>query len=67
MSMANPKPVQTEAFINQQRPKVADKALGKVIGVRFPIEVDQVLLELPDKTGYIRSAVIEKLKADGLI
>lgn len=46
-----------------------DRPLGKVIGVRFPIEVETVLegMSSVDRSDYIRDAVEEKMQRDGLL
>ena len=43
--------------------------LGKVIGTRYPLDVEAALSELTamGRSAYIRTAVIERLKADGLL
>ena len=47
---------------------VSDEPLSKTIrGARFPLSVDKILSELPDKSTFIRTAVIDKLIADGLL
>ncbi len=66
--MPNPKPTITDGFKAQQQPKYGDKALGKTIGVRFSEEVDELLRsKIADRQAYIREAVEQKLKADGLL
>lgn len=66
--MANPNPVQTDAFKAQQVPKHGEVALSrKVIGTRYPVEVEQILAQIPDHQSYIRRAVIEALLQDGLL
>lgn len=62
--MPNPKPTQTPEFLEKQfKPKGAE-SLGKVIGVRFPLAIDALLQAMPDKTDFIRQAVVEKLERD---
>jgi hypothetical protein len=63
--MANKQPVQTPEFKAQQVPKHGDRALGKVIGTRYPVDVDEALRLIPNHQDYIRQAVEEKLRADG--
>lgn len=68
--MPNPNPKQTPEFKAQQLPKIGDRALSKkVIGVRFTEEVNEVLLKMTseERQAFIRAAVEEKLKADGLL
>lgn len=65
MTNQNPK---TEHLKPYQFPE-NDRKLGKVIGVRFPIEVEAVLLEMEssDRSTYIREAVEARLIADELL
>jgi len=65
--MPNPKPKITEAFLAQQKPKYGDKPLGATMGIRFPEDIDQVLRQMSDRQDYIRQAVEDRLRADGLI
>lgn len=46
----------------------SERALGKIIGTRYPLEV-QAILESLDcaRQEFIRSAVEEKLKREGLL
>jgi hypothetical protein len=67
VAMPNPSPRQTPEFLEKQfKPKGAE-SLGKVIGVRFPLAIDALLQTLPDKTDFIRQAVIEKLQREKLV
>ncbi|KPQ31442.1 MAG: hypothetical protein HLUCCA11_23765 [Phormidesmis priestleyi Ana] len=46
--------------------QIYDEPLAKVPkGARFPLSVDAILAEMPDKSAFIRDAVIAKLKAEG--
>jgi hypothetical protein len=66
--MANPNPVQVEAFKAQQIPKYGDVALSKkVVGVRFPVDVDEVLQEMTseERQRVIRDAVAARLRQEG--
>ncbi|MBW4422300.1 MAG: hypothetical protein KME13_24315 [Myxacorys californica WJT36-NPBG1] len=66
--MANSNPIQTPEFKAQQVPKYGDQALSsKVVGTRYPVDVDAALRQIADHQGYIRKAVEEKLRADGLL
>ena len=48
--------------------QVYDEPLAKrVRGARFPLSIDAVLGELSDQSDFIRTAVIDRLKAEGLI
>ncbi len=48
--------------------QVYDEPLAqRVRGARFPLSIDAVLGELPDQSDFIRTAVIERLKAEGLL
>jgi len=59
--MSNSNPTQSPEFIAQQTKARDGARLAKVIGVRFPVGIDTLLQSLPDKTDFIRQAVIEKL------
>jgi hypothetical protein len=37
------------------------------ISVKFPVEIDNILRQIPDRSDYIRKAVIEKLIEDGYL
>lgn len=66
--MANPNPRQSEDFIETRFKPRADQAFGRVVGVRFPVEIDEALQEMGNgKADFIRNAVREKLAADGLL
>ena len=44
-----------------------DEAVAQApICVRFPLSVDRILKDMPNKSDFIRNAVIEKLNAAGL-
>jgi hypothetical protein len=46
--------------------QIYDEPLAKVPkGARFPISIDAILAEMPDKSDFIRDAVIAKLKSEG--
>ena len=46
--------------------QVYDEPLAKVPkGARFPISIDAILAKMPDKSAFIRDAVIAKLKSEG--
>lgn len=62
--MPNPKPKLENLKPFARR---SDRELGKIIGTRFPVKVEAVLRELPDKQAFIRQAVEERLIADGLM
>lgn len=64
--MPNPKPTQTQDFVEKQFKPKGDESLGKVIGVRFPVAIDSQLQQMADKTDFIRQAVIEKLEREKL-
>lgn len=62
--MPNPKPKleNLKPFARQ-----SDRELGKIIGTRYPLEVEAALKKLPKHQDYIRLAVEEKLQRDGLL
>ena len=66
--MANPNPIQTDAFIAQHTGELG--AQRKTFGVRFPKAIEAQLLDQEDAYAFIRQAVREKLggasKPDGL-
>ncbi|MGB3291649.1 MAG: hypothetical protein WBB01_01515, partial [Phormidesmis sp.] len=48
--------------------QVSDEPLAKNIkGARFPVSIDALIAQLPNQSEYIRSAVIDRLKADGIL
>ena len=47
--------------------RVGDRDLGKVIGTRYPLDVQDALLQLKDAQGFIRSAVEAALREQGLM
>jgi hypothetical protein len=66
--MANHNPVQTEAFKAQQIPRHGETALSKkVVGVRFPVDVDEVLQQMTseERQRMIRDAVAARLRQEG--
>jgi hypothetical protein len=66
--MANRNPVQGEEFKAQQIPKYGEVALSrKVVGVRFPVEVDAVLQAMTseERQTFIRDVVAARLREDG--
>lgn len=66
--MANRDPIQTEAFKQKQFKPKNGEALGKVIGVRYPLAIDSLLQAMKNqKTDFIRQAVIEKLQREGIL
>lgn len=65
--MANKNPVQTEGFLAQQQPK-GDEAMGRTIGVRFPVDVDEALRAQGKLKGdLIRRYVEQGLQREGLL
>ena len=47
--------------------RVGDRDLGKVIGTRYPLDVQTALLQLKDSQGFIRATVEAALRAQGLM
>ena len=46
--------------------RVYDEPLADAMkGTRFPVSIDSVLAEVPNKSDFFRKAVIDKLKEDG--
>lgn len=62
--MANPRPQ-----LSNLKPfePMGERAMGKVIGTRYPVEVEAVLNAMEDKQGFIRSAVENELRDRGLL
>ncbi len=62
--MPNPKPK-----IENLKPfvRTSDRELGKIIGTRYPLDVQQALEQLKDKQAFIRTAVEKALKDQGLL
>jgi len=61
--MPNPNPNKATRFAQVGKQPLA----SKVRGARFPRDVDAVLDTLSSQAEYIRAAVAEKLRADGLL
>lgn len=59
--MANPNPVQSEEFLSQQFKPKGQQPLGKVRGIRLPIEVDAAIEALPEKnrSEWMRRVITE--------
>lgn len=66
MSKGNPNPVQTPAFLEQQKPKYGEP-LGGAIAVRYPQHIDRILRGMSDRQNYIRKAVGNQMRIDGLL
>lgn len=66
--MANPNPTQNEKFKQWQQRGKSDRPLAaSPLSVRFYADVDAVLRDMGDRQSYVRSAVEEKMQADGLL
>ncbi len=42
-------------------------AKAKAISVKYPLPIEQLLDKLPNRSEYIREAVLQKLTEDGLL
>jgi hypothetical protein len=62
--MANPNP-KTEQIQGFQYIPIGDRPMGKVIGTRYPEDIEAALSKLPDKQAFIRSAVENALRESG--
>lgn len=62
--MSNPHPAIAQIERYQFQP-VEGEPLGKIIGTRYPADVEAALMAMPDKQAFIRQAVAEKLARDG--
>ena len=62
--MPNPKPK-----LENLKPfaRSGDRELGKIIGTRYPVDVQTALEAVGNHQQFIREAVEEKLKRDGLL
>ena len=60
--MANPNP-----NLSNLKPFVrsSDRQLGKIIGTRYPVEIQQALEQLENHQAFIREAVENKLREEG--
>jgi hypothetical protein len=66
--MPNPTP-KTDQLKPHQWRSISDRAMGKVIGVRYPSEVEAALKTMPspEMQQFIRDAVEEALRQKGLL
>lgn len=46
---------------------LAEQKQGESMGVRLPLDLDQLVRQLPNRSEYFRQAIIEKLERDGYI
>ncbi|MGL5805830.1 MAG: hypothetical protein ACRC11_10370 [Xenococcaceae cyanobacterium] len=63
--MANPNPVQTEEFKKKAFKPDGEAPLGrKVFGLKFPIEIEEILLLMEDseRIRFMRSEIIEAVR-----
>ena len=44
---------------------IGEKPMAKSIGVKFPVEVDELLRSMESRSDFIREAVKEKLEKEG--
>ena len=66
--MSNPAP-STKQLIPYQYKQSSREPRGKVRGTRYPLSADAILdgMNPTERADFIRGAVIEKLKAEGLL
>jgi hypothetical protein len=64
--MPNPNP-QTDQLKPHQYQPLGDRPMGKVVGTRYPVDVEAVLNSLDDKQGFIRQCVEAGLRDRGLL
>jgi hypothetical protein len=65
----NPHPVQNDEFLEHRFKRHGDvegKLALKPLCARVPIEVDDAVRSLPNKTEWIRNAIIAAAEKDGL-
>ena len=70
--MPNPSPKQTEEFLEKQFKAQGDLPPGTVLAnkplcVKLPIEADAVIRNMPNKTAWLRNAIIDAAIRDGLL
>lgn len=67
----NPNPVQTPEFLAKQfQPSddVRGVELAKsALSVKLPVVIDAIVRPLPNRSEWIRGAIVTKLKAEGLL
>lgn len=64
MTNLNPK---TDHLVAHRIQPKSDRVLGRSINTRYPIEVQEVLDQLPDKQSFIRDAVEQVLLNKGYL
>jgi hypothetical protein len=65
----NPNPVKTQEFLAQQYKRqgnIQGKLALKTLTVRVPIEIDEAVRSLPNRTEWLRNAIIAAAQKDGL-
>ena len=68
--MPNPNPVQSQEFkacAYKPQGDSGEPLARKVIGVRLPQSLDPIIRGLPSPSAWIREAIAEKAKREGLI
>ncbi|NEP10879.1 MAG: hypothetical protein F6K14_11825 [Symploca sp. SIO2C1] len=60
-------PPQLRNRVIRQSKGLGTKHNGRAIGVKFPPHIDEILRSQPNKSDYIRKAVIRQLVEDGLL
>lgn len=66
--MANPNPVAPPKFIAAQFTRVGDEPMAKTnIQARLPESIDQIVRKLPNRSEFLRAAIVEKLEREGLL
>lgn len=60
-------PPQLRPQVIKQSKGLGTKHNGRAIGVKFPPHIDEILRSLPNKSEYVRKAVVKQLIEDGLL
>ena len=56
---------QTKQLEATQFKPVGNRPMGKIIGTRYPVEIQQALEQLENHQAFIREAVEDKLREEG--
>ena len=63
----NPDPVRNGRFQSAKDVEEGVEMAGNPTCVKLPITLDVIVRSLPDRSAWLRAAILEKLKRDGLI
>jgi hypothetical protein len=68
--MSNPKPTQTQSFIDAQKKPMATpygNLASRAAQVRLPEQIDQAIRTVDDLSGWLRRVITEAAIREGLI